>query len=67
MTALPSTMMTMLSPPPVMMTTDERRETLTLFSALISIIPITKFVSECLVAESDSMPKLRQVAIFWLR
>jgi len=51
----------------MMMTTDERRETLTLFSALIFIILIRKFVCECLVAESKNMPKLRQVTVFWLR
>ena len=69
MTALPSTMMRMvLLPPSVMMTTtDECRETLALFSALIFTILIRKFMSECLVAESDSLPKLRQVAVFWLR
>jgi len=61
--------MTMLSlpPPPVMMTTDERGETVTLFSALIFIILIRQFMSECLVADSDSLSKLRQVAVFWLR
>ena len=61
--------MTVLSPPTVMMTmtTDERRVTLAPISVQIFIILIRKFMSDCLVAESDSMPKLRQAACFWLR
>ena len=61
--------MTVLSPPTVTMTTTtgERRVTLALISVQIFIILIRKFRSDFLVAESDSMPKLRQVAIFWLR
>ena len=64
--------MTVLSPPTVMMTmtTDERRVTLALISVQvfsIFIILIRKFMSDCLVAESDNMPKLRQAAFFWLR